>query len=126
MSLPLSLLGVGTVLLLVAAGVDVHHRKIPNALNAALGLTGLCAQGGVRGWGALGSGLLAGVLTVALLWVPWLKGRIGGGDVKMAGATATWLGLGFLPMFLLMTAVAGGIVASICYALSTRASRQQM
>lgn len=128
MSFPLSvpLLAAGTVLLLAAAVSDVRKRRIPNAINAALGLTGLWAQGSARGWSAAAYGLVAGVVTVALLWVPWMRGRIGGGDVKMAGAAAAWLSLTLLPMFLLLTAVAGGIVAMICYALSSRASRREI
>ena len=126
MSFSFSHLGVGTALLLAAAGVDVWKRRIPNALNAGLGLTGLWAQASANGWTAMAYGFAAGALTVALLWVPWLKGLLGGGDVKMAGSAAIWAGLGGLPAFLLLTAVAGGIVAMVCYALSTRSARQEI
>jgi prepilin peptidase CpaA len=115
-----------TLLLAVAAMTDLGKRRIPNALNAALGLTGLWAQASARGWLAMAYGLLAGVMTVALLWVPWTKGRIGGGDVKMAGGAAIWMGLSLWPAFLLFTALAGGIVAVICYLLSARAARREI
>jgi prepilin peptidase CpaA len=126
MSFPVSHLGFATLLLLVAAGFDAFSRRIPNAINAALGLTGLWAQASVRGSLALAYGLAAGVLTIALLWIPWLKGRLGGGDVKMAGAGAVWMGLSDLPAYWLLTALAGGVVGLVCYALSARGVRRQM
>jgi prepilin peptidase CpaA len=126
MSFPVSHLGIGTLLLLIAAAADVRKRRIPNALNAAVGLTGLWAQASVRGWAAMGLSLAAGVLVVALLWLPWLSRLVGGGDVKLAGAGAIWSGLSLLPMYLLVTAVAGGLVGIVCYALSARATRREI
>jgi prepilin peptidase CpaA len=126
MTFPIPLLGVASALMLAAAGTDVWKRKIPNALNAALGLTGLWAQASSRGWMALVWGLTAGIVTLALLWVPWLKGRLGGGDVKMATAAAIWMGLFHLPAYLLLTAVAGGVVALASYLLSSRSIRREI
>jgi prepilin peptidase CpaA len=126
MAFPAAHLGVATVLLLAAAAVDAWKRRIPNALNALLGLTGLGVQAHVRGWTAAGLGLAAALLTVAVLWWPWLKGMLGGGDVKMAGATAAWLTLSRLPEYLLLAAVAGGVLALIYYALASRDARREI
>jgi prepilin peptidase CpaA len=126
MSFQPSHLGVATALLLAAAGVDAWKRRIPNAINALLGLTGLWAQAEARGWAALGGGLAASALTVALLWWPWLRGMLGGGDVKMAAAAAAWLGLGGLPHYLVLAALAGGLLALIYYALSSRDARREI
>jgi Flp pilus assembly protein protease CpaA len=126
MSFPVSLLGVATALLLAAAAADLWRRRIPNAINAALGLSGLLAHASARGWGAVGSGLAAGVITLALLWVPWLKRWVGGGDVKTASGAAVWIGLSDLLEYLLLAAVAGGVVALIYYALSSRDARREI
>ena len=126
MPFPASYLGVATALLLAAAGADLWRRRIPNALNAAIGLTGLWAQASGRGWAAMGSGLAAGVLTIAVLWVLWVKGWMGGGDVKAAAAGAVWLGLRKLPEYLVLGAVAGGLVALVYYALSSREARREI
>jgi len=126
MAFPAAHLGVATVLLLAAAGADTWKRRIPNALNAVLGLTGLWAQAYARGWGADAAGLAAAVLTIAVLWWPWLKGMLGGGDVKMAGAAAAWLTLPRLPEYLVLAAVAGGVLALIYYALSSRDARREI
>ena len=124
MPLPVSHLGVATLLLVLASVADVWKRRIPNPLNAILALEGVWAQASSRGWVAMLQALCAGVLTVALLWVPWMKGRLGGGDVKMAGGAAVWVGLGLWPEYLVFTALAGGIVGVICYAFSTRPAQR--
>ena len=126
MSFPATHLSVATALLVVAALWDVRKRKIPNLLSAALGMIGLVARADLRGWGALASGLMAAFAVIALLWLAWAKGRIGGGDVKLAAAAATWVGLAGLPMYLLFSAVAGGAVAVVSYLLSSRAVRTEM
>jgi prepilin peptidase CpaA len=53
-------------------------------------------------------------------------GGIGGGDVKLAAATAVWVGLGKLPWFALATALAGGIVSLVCFALAGKSARADM
>jgi prepilin peptidase CpaA len=126
MAFPVSYLGLATFLLLVGAGWDAWKRRIPNSLNAILGLSGLWAQANGRGAMAVAHGVAAAVLTIALLWIPWLKGRIGGGDVKMAGAAAVWIGLSGLPVYLLAIALAGGLVGVVCYALSARTTRREI
>ena len=58
------------------------------------------------GWAAatgLGA-LVAGMAMFALGW-------IGGGDAKLFTACALWLGLTSTPVFLLITALAGGLLA---------------
>jgi len=126
MSFPVSHLVVATALLLAAACADVWKRRIPNALNAALGLTGLWAQASSRSWGAMASGAAAGALTLALLWLPWRSGRIGGGDVKLAAGAGFWLSLSRLPEYLVLAALAGGVLSLIYYALSSRAVRREI
>jgi Flp pilus assembly protein protease CpaA len=126
MSYPVAQLGVATALLGAGALADIRRRRIPNALNGALLVAGLGAQAGTNGWVGMGWGLAATLLSVGLLWQPWLAGRIGGGDVKMAGAAAAWMGPGQTLSYALFTAVAGGLVALVCAALSSRQVRRQM
>jgi prepilin peptidase CpaA len=126
MSFPVSQLGVATALLLAAACADVWKRKIPNAINAALGLTGLWAQASARSWGSVASGAATGLLTLALLWLPWRSGRVGGGDVKLAAGAGFWLSLPRLPEYLLLAALAGGVLSLLYYALSSRDVRREI
>jgi prepilin peptidase CpaA len=126
MSFPAFHVGVATALLLAAASADVWKRKIPNAINLALGLIGLCAQASARNWGAVVSGAATGFLTLALLWLPWRSGWLGGGDVKLAAGAGFWLSLPRLPEYLLLAALAGGVLSLLYYALSSRDARHQI
>src|SRR5512141_266314 len=119
-------LGLLVVLLVVAALWDIARRRIPNVLSAAVLIVALVAVLTREGWQALLSGLGATVLTIAVCWIPWTKGRIGGGDVKLAGAAAAVVGLRFVLDYLLATALAGAVVAAICYLLSKRSVRAEI
>jgi prepilin peptidase CpaA len=106
------LLILGT-LLAIAAASDVAQRRVPNLLVAPLAVAGLAAQwssGGVLG---AGNGLLAGGVVLVVLGIAWANGALGGGDVKLAAATATWLGLGSVVPFLLYAGAAGVPVALV-------------
>jgi prepilin peptidase CpaA len=72
------------------------------------------------------SGLAAAALTIAVLYRMWLGGGIGGGDLKFAAAVSIWIGLGKMVGYALATAVAGGLVAAVCYFLSKAAARKEI
>jgi prepilin peptidase CpaA len=85
------IVAVGTFTLLAAIW-DIRFRRIPNWLNVAALLLGLVYQlgfFGVPGLFAAGSGFALGFGT---LFVLWLMGGGGAGDVKLLGALGVWLG----------------------------------
>ena len=123
---PLASLILATALLLLVAGWDMARRRIPNWANAALGMTGLTAQLIHHGAGALLGALGAAFITLMVLWTPWSKGRLGGGDVKATVCAATWLGLGSLLQYLAIAGVAGGAFALVSYLLSSQTARQEI
>ncbi len=98
-------------LLVYAAVEDVRRLIIPNTLSAAVGALfpayALSAAGPVDWLGALAVG--AGALAVGFLL--FARGFIGGGDAKLLAATALWAGPPLLLTFLLVTSMAGGAVA---------------
>jgi prepilin peptidase CpaA len=102
---------------------DLRWRRIPNVVAGFVFLTGLGFSGYHGGVLAALSGLAAAVLLVALLFTPWKGGGIGGGDVKLAAATAAWIGLSHLIWFVLASAVAGGVVAAVYYLFASPAAR---
>jgi len=126
MSYPLHHLLPLAVLLAVAVTWDLSSRRIPNLVIAAVAVVGL----GVRVWdqGVLSGllGLVTGLVTVMLLFGFWRRGGVGGGDVKLAGAVATWVGLTSLPSFYLGSALAGGLVSLVCLALSRAHVRREV
>jgi len=126
MSYPVFTLVFATGLLSLVAGWDIARRRIPNWANAALGATGLGAQVLFHGWRAALGGLGAAILCLVILWKPWTKGKLGGGDVKATLCAATWLGLSALPRFFVMGAVIVGVLALVSYFASSRTVRQEV
>ena len=126
MNLPtllLSPLGAG---LLCASVLDLRRRRIPNAISAFVFVSGLGVSTYLHGMLALGSGLAASLLLLAVLWGPWRAGGIGGGDVKLAAGVGAWVGLSHLVWFVLASALAGGVVAAAVYLFASPAARAEV
>lgn len=98
--------------LIAAAFEDIRHLRISNRL--VLGLTaGGAAYHLVAGSGA-GAVVAAALTALTILGVGILlfrQGWIGGGDVKLAAATALWLGPAGSIAFLGYTALIGALLA---------------
>ncbi len=114
------------VTLVIGAAWDLAKRRIPNLVAGAAAVLGLVAQLVDRGWLSAASGLAAAVVSVALLYRPWVAGGIGGGDVKLAAAVAIWVGLESMIRYALAVAAAGGVVALAMYLSSRKAIRQEV
>lgn len=110
---PATLLVVVPLLAVLAhvAWTDLGQRRIANrtvAVVLALLPVQLVLFGLPDPWW---SGPLAGGLVLAVGLVAWRAGLLGGGDVKLASALASLVGLGGLLEFVLVTTLAGGVVA---------------
>ena len=113
---------------ILAMTFDLKTARVPNWLTgggliAALGLR-TCLAGGAGLEAALAGALLGG----GILFIPFLVRGIGGGDVKLAAAVSAWLGIGHAVVFILATAIAGGLWALGYLALrkQTRAALSKM
>ncbi|WP_434715400.1 A24 family peptidase [Paraburkholderia sp. A3RO-2L] len=104
---------VGTCLLAllgVAAGTDLHARRIPNVLV----LTGLAVAFAVQ-WALHGVGegsqrWISGLLTGGCLFMPfYLLRGMGAGDVKLMAAVGAFVGAGPAFEIALATCVIGGV-----------------
>lgn len=96
----------------VAAALDLRMRRIPNYVTVPTALLGLTfhtlAPGG---WGTAVA--LAGFGTgFAILFLPWLLGGSGMGDVKLLAALGSWLG----PTLVLVAFAVSALLAA-CIAL---------
>src|SRR5580765_3896245 len=101
--------------LLFAAAHDVAVRTVPNLMSLIVALSGL----GLNTLdGRLLTALFNGGIVFAGAWYCWRKGWIGGGDVKLLGACALLVPPAAVPEFMLSTAVAGGVLALLYFALS--------
>lgn len=80
------------VLLIAAAVIDLRSRRIPNALNGLLLLTGLVSASFYGSGLTLGQSLAGMGAGFGLTFVLFAINAMGGGDVKLFAALGTWLG----------------------------------
>lgn len=100
------------VLLILAAISDVLSLTIPNWLCALLAVLFLPAALLVHlPPVALATHLACGFTVLAASFLLFQFGWFGGGDAKLAAAAALWLGWDKLPVFLLQTAIWGGVLS---------------
>jgi prepilin peptidase CpaA len=92
---------------------DILYRKIPDALSALITVSGFMVL-------ALSGDWLEGFTTVCLaagtflvLALLCMAGKLGGGDVKLMAASVLLVGAGSFLDFLLLTALAGGVLSLI-------------
>ena len=92
---------------------DVRSRRIPNWLTvSALGV-GLVAQTLVSGWPGLQASLGGFAAGFGILFVLWLLGGGGGGDVKMMSALGAWLGASLTIEVFLASAVVTILIVAL-------------
>ncbi|TNC09275.1 peptidase [Methylobacterium terricola] len=108
----LCLLVVFPFLMAYAASKDVLTMKIPNRVSVILvGAFVLLAWTAGLGWPELGSHAGACALVFAIGFALYCAGVTGAGDVKLAAATALWLGFDALPDYVVNFSVLGGALA---------------
>lgn len=107
-------------LMAYAAASDLLTMLIPNRISLAL-VAGfaLLALTGPMSWTEIGFHLGAGAAVLAATFTLFAFGVIGGGDAKLAAATALWLGFDGLGDYLLVASVFGGaLTLAILFARS--------
>ena len=95
----------------IGAAFDVKSRKIPNLLTGPSLLFGLGLHLALGGWHSLLSSLAAALICGAVFLVFYLAGGMGAGDVKLITAVGCIAGLSNSAYLLVLTALAGGVMA---------------
>ncbi|CAD5284750.1 Peptidase [Bosea sp. 62] len=115
MSLPLIVvLIVFPAAMAYAAASDLMTMTIPNWLCALLVVAfGVCAATIGFGLSAAIWHLAAGLLVLVVCFGMFAAGWIGGGDAKLAAATALWLGFEQLLPYLFVAALSGGMLTGV-------------
>ena len=107
-----TLLVVFPLLMAYAASSDLLTMTIPNKLAVVL-VCGFAVMALLTGlsWQAVLLHLGAGASMLVVTFAMFAFGWIGGGDAKLAAATALWLGFDVLGDYLLIAAIGGGILS---------------
>lgn len=104
----------------LAALSDIRTRKVPNKLTIPVFLLGLVYQLVFHRWLGLADAAAGFGIGFGTLFVLWLIGGGGGGDVKLMGALGVWLGFrSTLMVMILSTAIVivgtlGVMIYSVC------------
>jgi prepilin peptidase CpaA len=103
-----------TVLMGIAAVLDVRQRRIPNSIVVLiLSLGTLYLMMGI-GFRAGAIRVIEGSTVGLLIWLPvWIIGKMGAGDVKFFAAGAAWLGPRLALNASLISAFLGGVLALV-------------
>lgn len=109
-------------LMAFAASTDLFTMKISNrvSLILAAGFFALAAFDAMP-LIDIGNHVAAGLVVLAVCFVFFARGWIGGGDAKLAAATALWLGWTHLYEYLLYASLLGGVLTFLLLEFRKRA-----
>jgi prepilin peptidase CpaA len=105
------------VLMAYAASSDLLTMRIANwlVILVVLAYVALAALTQI-GWDQIGWAAVAAVAVLAVAFAFFAFGWIGGGDAKLAAATALWIGLSYMLQYLIYAALLGGALTLIILA----------
>jgi prepilin peptidase CpaA len=103
------------IVVAVATITDLRSRRIPNWLVLPFLLAGIVVSGWLHGWSGVGHSFAGIALGGLLFGILAFMGGMGMGDVKLCAAIGAWIWPGQLITALVLTGIAGGIMA-LCWA----------
>jgi prepilin peptidase CpaA len=105
------------VLMIVPITSDLLSMKIPNWIPATLIAGNLAISLWLRlSWTDVALNVSCGAAVLILSGVLFERGWIGGGDAKLASATAVWIGWGSILDYGIAAAIIGGLLALVILA----------
>jgi prepilin peptidase CpaA len=96
---------------IVGAAFDIKSRRIPNMLTGPALLAGLLLHLGLDSWRGLLTSFAAAMICGGIFLLFYVAGGMGAGDVKLMAAVASLAGLPSTPYLLIITSLAGGVMA---------------
>jgi prepilin peptidase CpaA len=99
--------------IVMAALMDWQQRRIPNRLNFVAMVVALTLQVVTSGLDGLIAGLLGVTVGLAVLFLPFAAGMVGGGDVKFIAAVGAFLGWKTTLAGLAVGVVLGGVAGAV-------------
>jgi len=103
----------GALIFVVTIGglLDVQMGKIPNVLTYPSWVVGFVLALGLGGVGGLGNAVLGFAVGFVPLFLLYLRGGMGGGDVKLMAGVGALMGYPFVVNALVSTILVGGLLA---------------
>src|SRR5580692_1101408 len=95
----------------LSAVYDVRSRRIPNFITLPAIAFGLLLHAVFGGWRQLATAAAGGLICGLIFLIFYLAGGMGAGDVKLITATGCIAGLSLIGHLLILTALAGGVMA---------------
>lgn len=95
----------------VATWTDLRSRRIPNWLVLPFLVAGVGVSAWQNGWHGVAQSLEGLAVGALLFGVLFAMGGMGMGDVKLAAAIGAWIGPSQLLLALVLTGLAGGVMA---------------
>jgi len=102
--------------LVIATATDLRSRRIPNWLTLPFLVAGPILLTWLNGWHGLVQSMEGMGLGALVYGIFFLMGGMGMGDVKLCAAIGAWIGPGQLLVALVVTGLAGGMMA-VCWAI---------
>ncbi|WP_172252010.1 A24 family peptidase [Saccharibacillus deserti] len=105
----LAFIGCG-IFLTMAFMTDIRTRRIPNRLNLAFAASGLLYQAAVHGLKGILFAFQGCAAGFVVLFILYLLGAVGAGDVKLFAGIGAWTGLLFTAQTLLYSILFAGAI----------------
>jgi len=102
-----------TVILIICAWTDFKNRKIYNAIIGPGIVIALFFSIIQQGWSGLLISLEGFIVGIGLLFIPFILGGMGAGDVKLLGLVGAFNGPAFVFNAFIGTALVGGLMAVV-------------
>lgn len=108
------MIGLSCLALLHAAATDLIRFEIGNWNSILIAACyPIAAIGAGLPWAQIGTNVGAGAAVLAIGFLLFWRGYLGGGDVKLLAALAIWVGWRALPAFIFWVAIYGGVLAIV-------------
>jgi prepilin peptidase CpaA len=113
-------IGVVLIAVLIAAVTDIWAYRVHNALTLPLLGTGLAYHAIVGGLPGFTGSLVSAVIGLSLLFLFFLMGGMGGGDLKLMAGLGAWLGVPLTTSVLAVAAISAGVYAFVLVVVNGR------
>jgi prepilin peptidase CpaA len=111
--IPLEVMIIVTAVSAVAALTDVWRFRVYNLLTFPVMIGGLIYHTALDGWGGLALSSAGIAFGLIVLWIPYLMGGLGSGDMKFVAGLGAWLGITPMIVIVFFGCLATGIYSLV-------------